>query len=95
MHFETLGVGRGLMVLGSGVHAWVQIIQYRPQKTIVLIMGTPRKVPLILGNLQMGSGSLGSGLRIFQVQESTMAPIKLVLCVKACFMRQGAFQMIS
>ena len=24
--------------------------QYRPQNTIILIMGTPKKVPLILGN---------------------------------------------
>ena len=24
--------------------------QYRPQHTIVVIMGTPKKVPLILGN---------------------------------------------
>ena len=27
--------------------------QYRPQNTIVLIMGTPKKVPLILGNTHM------------------------------------------
>ena len=27
--------------------------QYRPQYTIVLIIGTPKKVPLILGNPQM------------------------------------------
>ena len=27
--------------------------QYRPQYTIVLIMGTPKKVPLILGNYHL------------------------------------------
>ena len=27
--------------------------QYRPQNTIVLIMGTPKRVPLILGNPQL------------------------------------------
>ena len=29
--------------------------QYRPQNTIVLIIGTPKKVPLILGNPHIDS----------------------------------------
>ena len=28
--------------------------QYRPQNTIVLLIGTPKRVPLILGNCQIG-----------------------------------------
>ena len=28
--------------------------QYRPQNTIILIIGTPKKVPLILGNRHIG-----------------------------------------
>ena len=42
--------------------------QYRPQYTIVLIMGTPKKVPLILGNPHIPtdlSGSSGLGAREF------------------------------
>ena len=32
--------------------------QYRPQYTIVLIIGTPKKVPLILGNPHISRASL-------------------------------------
>ena len=36
--------------------------QYRPQNTIVLIMGTPKRVPLILGNphvVEVCTGEVG------------------------------------
>ena len=38
--------------------------QYRPQYTIVLIIGIPRKVPLILGNPQIGLAGCIAGARL-------------------------------
>ena len=32
----------------------IRVPQYRVQNTIVLIMGTPKMVPIILGNPQIG-----------------------------------------
>ena len=48
--------------------------QYRPQYTIILIMGKPNKVPLILGNLHLGSlGSLSPSPRCQNKQFSKAA----------------------
>ena len=43
--------------------------QYRPQNTKTLFIGTPKKVPLILGNyhLTLWSGVAGLGLRVYVV----------------------------
>ena len=44
--------------------------QCRPQNTTVLIMGTPKMVPLIMGNPQIKFGS--SGLRVSQSRFSVV-----------------------
>ena len=36
-----------------GVSPKIRVHQHRPQNTIVLVLGTPQKVPLILGNPNM------------------------------------------
>ena len=58
----------GLLLIGKSPSSWKQMVvpkiggpQYRSQNTIVLVMGTPKMVPVILGNpkstLRLGSKS--------------------------------------
>ena len=48
--------------------------QYRPQNTIILIIGTPKKVPLILGNPQVPLGRLRKPQRGAPPPAATLAP---------------------
>ena len=49
--------------------------QYRPQNTIILIMGTPKKVPLILGNYHLVLPANACHLQL--VSRSSTAPLQL------------------
>ena len=49
--------------------------QYRPQNTIVLIIGAPKRVPLILRNLHLGFLELSKWGHIGALKEVAVAGI--------------------
>ena len=53
--FITITITAGITLFGNFPNLGGP--QYRPQNTIILIVGTPKMVPLILGNPHLGSSA--------------------------------------